>query len=426
MNLSLALILILLYLLMLSLSFFFSGSETGFLSINKTQLQEDVLQRKPGSGMIQRLYTQVDSMLGTTLLGTNLANNALASLAFYIVVYILGFRDGWLLTLFGVIINPMFILIVGEVFPKLLYREKANGLLYFTSIYLRFFQWAFLPAVWFITRVSDGMLWSMRIRSHRSEISRQDIVSLIRQGQRDGIMDEREGRFAEAIVSLSTTKVVEMMRPVVNLYMLSSSQDVMGVIKDLRSQDLEIIPIYEERIDNIIGYIRLIDVLDSNKKKLPAEDILITTDYIPESVTLDRLYNHISQNKKDAFVVVDEYGGCSGIISKIDIVRRIFGLDFDNGGIDKGENFYKINRLEYEVVGGCDIDDLNARLKLRLPKNGFETLAGFIQHHIGHVPREGELFTFQGIQFRVLQSARTSVNRVHILLPGRKNRESIG
>jgi len=404
------------YLCILVFSFYFSGNEAGFISLNKEKFSHDVELGEKKALRIRRLVEHPDQMLGTTLFGNNIANISAAYIVTYLCVQTMDEKMAYLFNIGTTIL----LLIFGEILPKIIFKNFTEALLYRIGHFLNYFTVIFYPFVWTLTRLSDFFIFPFIKKKSERYFSKKDFSSLLIDSYEEGLFQGTEKYFVETVSSLSRIKVVEVMKPLVDLFLVSKNEDVSSVINDIRMQNEDYIPVYEGRIDNLIGYVDLLNVFYSPKKKKIARDFLIETEYIPEAGPLDKAFSLFSKNDKRVLVAVDEYGGCSGIVKQKDVIDRIFGFTYNNTEKESSKLFKEINKNTYEIDTLFDIDDFNKRLNLKIPKKGYETLGGFIHHLFETIPSRGESIKWENLKFTIKKARKTGVDMVIMEILKRK------
>jgi len=405
------LIISILYILILLFSFLFSGVETGFLSLNREKYYSELRLKNKNAFRLKKFVDNPDQMLGMTLCGNNLANVAIIEMGSIIAFY--GFMNKKYLLAY-ILSTTVLLFLFGEVLPKIVFRSYSNAILFFISSILRFFKILFAPLIFLVIKFSNILLLPVLNNKKREVFSRKDFINILADTYEEGLLDEEEIHFFETVSSLSRMKVVEVMNPLVDLFLVNKNQNLTPVMKQIKKYNYNIIPVYDGRIDNLVGYVDLIDVFNSQKKKKMVSDFLIETRYVPETNTLDKVYNIFSSLHKKMLIIVDEYGGCCGVIKRDDIVKRIFGFEYS---LHKEHKYKKITKLRdniFEVDTSYDIDDLNKRLGLSIPKDGYETLGGFINSICSSIPSRGELIHWKNLKIRILVASRTAVDKVKI------------
>ena len=398
-------------------SFYFSGSEAGFLSLNREKYAADLQDRNPDAKRIEPFFHNPEDLLSTTLFGNNLANIVATQLGIGLCLFL--FVDPsppWILVFNGMTV--FFLFTFGEVIPKILFKTYARPLIYKTSRLLFIFKFLFLPIVVFIRRLSDWIVAPFSGNGNGSmiTISRKDFTNILYDSYQEGLMDQEEIRLFHTASSLSQTKAVEVMKPLADLYMINKYQDIDAVLDQIKKSGDEILPVYDGRIDHLVGHIDIMDIFNSTKRKRTVKDFLIPAEYVPETNTLDEIYRQFAQTQNRTLIVVDEYGGCSGMIVETEIIKRIFRFEHHSSNERRQKMIKQVAPRHYEVDTLFDIDDLNERLGLALPKKGYETLGGFINYHHHTIPRPGEVIEFLRMTIRILEADETGVDKVSIIL----------
>lgn len=407
------LLLVVLYLFFLSLSAMFSGYEAGFLSLNRRQYEVDV-EKLSGAKQIRKYVVQIDYLLMLILFGNNLTEIVLTNVSQAFGRRI--FPDQYTLSL-ELLVNTATVVIIfsfGEVFPKFIFRTYGNQLLYKTSLFLRIADFIFYPIVFLLQKITSRLSSFLGNPDQRTRLSREDLVHILYDSRSTGLIDRNEAYLLRTFSHISETKVSEVMVPIADLTLIEKNEKVEDYIELFRKKHLSDMFVYDKRIDNIIGYISAKEMFNLMGKPLKlAKDFLITTQYIPYLNTLDDVYNRFSNTDKTAFVVVDEYGGCCGVVSQRDLVERLFGYRYKNKKLEKNNALAKqVTLYKYEVDTSFDIDDFNSIFGCDIKKNGFETLAGFLYFRFGYIPKEGYVAEYEGMRFLVLESTEKSVDRV--------------
>ena len=414
------------FLLGLSLlfSFYFSGTEAGFLALNKEKYQADYEHKKPAALKIKRFIDKPEDLLGLTLIGNNLLNVIAAQAGLPVFLVLFSVTNEFTETLAN-LMTAALLFVFAEALPKIIFKQYSNPLLYRGANLLLVFRVLFHPFTTAVIFLSDLMLKPFFANGNGgnksiAKLSRKDFSDIIASSHQEGLLSDDEIHFFNTVSSLSRIKVIEVMRPLANLFVIHKFQDLSSILDQLKKAKFDFIPVCDKRIDHIVGYINIIDVLNSTKKVKIAKDFLSETDYIPETNTLDKVYKAFVHSKREnhLLTIVDEYGGCSGILLEADIIDRIFGFHYHLDTEHKSELIKKIAPHSFEVSTLFDIDDFNNKFQVALPKNGYETLGGFINHHFQRIPEEGESLVFQNIKITIKKSNSTSVDLVHVTFNG--------
>ena len=323
--------LILIYISLVLLSFYFSGSETGFVGLNLEQYEQDLhdqdkKRRRTNLHALKPLVNNMELVLGVTLLGNNLANIAAVTVGEHLWRLVTHEASLWLFTASSMAI----FLVFGEVLPKALFKKYANELMYHIGTSLLIFKTLFSPVVYLITKISSLWIYPFIQLKKPQRLSKDDIHLLLEAALEDGLMKQEEITFLQTLTNLSNTKVSEIMTPLVDLYFVRKEQDLSTLSQEISKSKKEYLTVYEDRVDNIVGLIDCVEIFNSPKKKKISKDLIQEVLYYPEANTLDKLYDLFSQHPVKSVVVVDEYGGCTGIVHERDVVGYLFWLHQTN------------------------------------------------------------------------------------------------
>lgn len=400
-------ILIVLCLALLVLSFYFSGSEAGFLSLNHERLLVDSKTNKRAK-KLEKFSNNLPIVLMVTLLGNNLVNISFVATSERLWKLLVGER---LIGLY-LLSSTLLFLFLGEIFPKIIFRKFANIILYKTVGLLTFFNYLFSPITNILLKITSPFIDKL-FRGFSEPISRKDFKAIVNDIHLQGELSEQERFFMENFSSFSKTRISEIMTPLVDLFIVNKKQTIKNLLDDIDGS-LDMVPVYDKRIDNIIGFVEILEIFYSNNKKKMVSHYLKTPIYIPESITLDRIFSNLLDFKNKFIVALDEYGGCSGVFTWQDILDKIFGFKYGLEQMGEKRDIKEISKNHYQIDSSIDIDSFNNIFHQEILKDGFETLGGFINHYYGRIPEKGEFINYNNLNFKVLKSSKTSVDLLEL------------
>jgi CBS domain containing-hemolysin-like protein len=406
------------------LSAFFSGMETAFISANKLRLELDK-QLEPFSSKLLRVVTaNSGKYIATMLIGNNIA------LVIYGIAFA-GFLDPIfenyihtesLILLITTVISTFVILVFGEFLPKTLFRTIPNTLLKIFLIPLSFFFFLFYPvtrSIVGITNLLMNWLFKANIKQNNNNLvfSRIDLDEFVnekdnnRSEKKENI--ESEVKLFKNALDFSKVKLREIMVPRTEIEML----DVNSTISELRQKFVETgysrIIFYDENIDNIVGYVHSSVIFKNPESVKPyLNNVLI----VPETMPANKLLSTFISEHRSIAIVVDEFGGTSGMVTSEDILEEIFGeIEDEHDTVDVIEK--KISDNEYVFSGRSEIDLINEKYQINLPETeDFETLAGFILYHHESIPKINSLIKIGVFQFKILKATNTKIELVKLTI----------
>jgi len=234
----------------------------------------------------------------------------------------------------------------------------------------------------------------------------------------EGFIEENGSRLVRSIVEFGEKKVREVMVPRIDILALESYMELDRIRKVVIEAGHSRVPVFEGNVDNIIGILFVKDLVRviGNEEGFDLKRIIREAYYVPEGKRINDLLREFQLRKKHMAIVVDEYGGTSGIVTLEDILEEIVGEIRDEDDIE-GPLIRKISGGNYSVKGGININDLNDTLRISIPTDEADTLAGFLYSLLGRVPEEGELIEFDGFVFEVELLEGQRITDVRIMFP---------
>jgi putative hemolysin len=392
----------------LLLSFYFAGTETAFISVNRVRVEVWRRQKHWVAEQIAKLLRKPERFIYTTLVGNNIANISFASFA---TVYLHNYMDEkltWLL------ITAVTVL-VGEIIPKTLFRSLADWIIRKVAPILYVFYYIFLPLIWLIGHISGLVL---RLFHHQDKeisdfFSKKDVDILIRKSQSTVNIEKRESEYLRKILHLRRLQVREAMIPRTEIIAVEENASIMELVEQFQKSGFTKIPVFRENLDNVLGVVILKDLFNQPET---VKEILREVMFVPETKRCSQLLREFRKMNTTIAIAIDEYGGTAGLVTSEDLIEELVGeiedeFDLSTTLIRKvGDNTYSVNaRIE--------IDELKDKLGVVLPEGEYDTLAGFILNFFGHIPRRDESFELDDYKFTVSRATRRKVEYVRIILP---------
>ncbi len=408
-------------LISLLLSAFFSGMEMAFVASNKLRLE---LSKKKGdfTSQVLSIYTENPGQyIVTMLIGNNISlvvYGIIMAMVLEPVISTYTSSDTSILAI-QTILSTMLILVAAEFLPKTIFRINANGLLKIFGMPVFFFYLIFYPiskfTIWlsrFILRVFMGI--KLTDKSNERVFGKPDLDHLVNEAQDDTSQDQEENpdfKIFQNALDLSRVKLRECMIPRTELVALEEKTNAVELRQNFIESGLSKILIFRKTIDNIIGYVNMKALFGKVTNIKPH---IIPLAIVPESMHANKLLKMFVDEKMKIALVVDEFGGTSGIVTIEDILEEIFGEIIDEH--DTIELVEKtIRQGEYIFSGRLEIDYLNEKYKLDLPnKEDFETLAGLIFYYYESMPKLNQHIDIELYRCKVLKVSETRIELVQI------------
>jgi len=396
---------------------FFSGSETAITSVNRVNLRQKAQAGDTRAERLLRLIQNWETFLGTTLVGTNLAVVTSTSLAELVV-------SRWCPPTWQSLANTMImtpiIVLFGEMLPKSIGRAKADQIATALVTPLRLAQCVLYPLVWIAgcTARLLANLFGREATHHSAFVSRDDLRILAELAVEEGAVAPETGEMLRALFDLDRRPVSAVMTPIVSVDSLPLDATAADLERLAAETGRSRFPVYQDRVDNIVGIVDIRSVLfrdDGPDAELPPDHpirpFIEPAPFVPETKTINELLEEFRNLPADMAVVVDEHGGCIGIITSEDVIEEIVG-DINADLEDRFQDVQQIDESAYECDGRADVRKLARILGIEIEPLGFETAAGLVLKIAGRIPHSGEHFRFKDFDVEVVGVEGRRVTRV--------------
>lgn len=400
---------IFLIILALGLSFFFAGSETAFVAVNKVRVEVWRRRKDRAAGVILPFLKNPETFLYTTLIGNNISNTAFASLATVYFSRFLSMETTWVIT-------TTLAVLLGEILPKTVFRSMADWVIRHIALPLKGFYYLFMPLYFLVSRLAAAVLFLLGHRKSELDnfFSERDIEILLRES-REMMLEKgpAAAKFFTGILTLKKLQVRDAMVPRTEIVAVPRTTTIEMLTETISKHEHTKIPVFDESVDDIIGVVYLKDLLTEPSS---LEEILHPVMFVPEFKRCSDLLAELKKRNLSIAIVIDEYGQTAGLITTEDLVEELFGEIEDE--YDERENWIrKIEENQYRVNARIEIDRLNDALGIKLPEGDYDTLAGFLLTQFRHIPRRDETVDYAGITFRITSATRRKIQWVKVDLP---------
>lgn len=411
----------LLIVLFILLSAFFSGSETAFFSLSKIQVKKLELQDSSQSGRILKLLKRPRKLLITILLGNTIVNVAASSFSALLVqlysTEVLGMDSiPWWLLGISVVIMTSILIVFGEITPKLFALSSSEVFSRFSSGILEIISYLLYPLIYVLILISK--IFSRKTDGQhllRTSFTSEDLKNIVDSTPKNLPLDDNEKKIISGIFRFTSTDAKKIMVPRVDIKSVSINEGFDEIKEEIINSGHSRLPVYKKSIDDIIGIIYAKDIiLNQNVKSI--KEILRKPIYVTENTKIQTLLNLFLAKKTHLAIVIDEYGGTSGLITLEDILEELVGEIVDE--YDKEQpHLSSLNNKEYLASGMLNITELNDELDLGIDDVRYDNLAAFLYDIFNRVPAVGERITFDDrVEFIVKSIQGQRIEEVKIII----------
>lgn len=405
----------------LLLSAFFSGMEIAFVSSNRIYLEIEKLQVGLTSKVLKKITENPSRFIATMLLGNNIA----------LVVYGIFMGDRILqlffpntlltgdaslrIVFYQTLISTGIILLTAEFLPKVFFQLYANTFIKIFALPVALFYYLFYPITFLIIELTDVILKRFlntetdQIQLSFSKIELGNYIEEQLESAHDKESLDSEIQIFQNALDFSEVKTREAMVPRAEVIAVEESTSLEEITDLFISTGLSKIPVYKENIDHILGYVHAFEMM---KKPKGIKNILMPVAYVPETMLVNDVLKLLTRQHKSIAVVIDEYGGTSGIVTVEDIVEELFGEIEDE--YDTVEHVEKqIGEGVYDFSARLEVDYLNQKYNLSLPESEYyETIGGMIAYNIGQIPAKGEEIELSPYVLKIKKVSATKIEQI--------------
>lgn len=395
---------ILLQLVLILINAFFSCSEIAIIAINDAKLRRLAESGHKSALALAKLIRQPARFLATIQVGITLAGflgSAFAAENFadrIVAALIAGgakMDPGTLHTLILIAITLIlsyFTLVLGELVPKRIAMKKPEPIAMAVAHLIYFFSRAATPLVWLLTASTNGLLRLLRInpQAEENQVTEEEIRIMVDLGEEKGAIAPEEGEMIDNVLELSEKSAVELMTPRTDLEVLWLEDPPAKWEETIFSTNHSRYPVCGEDMDEIMGVLHVRDYFKNlrDKKPVSLKDLLRPAYLVPETVPADILLREMKLNKTHMAVVVDEYGGTSGVVTMEDLLEEIVG-EIEDEHDDEGPDIVPLGGGRWRARGSTDLASLSEAVGFELPEGDYDTLGGLIYSRMTSIPEDG-------------------------------------
>lgn len=408
---------ILVILLFLALKAFFSGSEIAIVSSDKLRLRHKAKQGDKGAALLLKMFRSPDVILGTTLVGTNLATVTISTLGALICIELLGDSG----ELVSVLVLTPFLLIFGEIVPKSIFQQKADVVAGSIIHTLRFFSFLFYPVIFVFSRVARLATRLVGGKSTRQNlfITREELRVLLDISEPPAGMGALDRKSIRRIIRFGDTTVGQAMIPLADVIGISETRNIDNAVRLVHKHGYNRLPVYRSNITNVKGVLTLTtwDLLDADIESKSMSDFIRPPLFLSPQQTIDQTLPLLQAREDHMGIVVDEFGSAIGILTMEDVFEEVVGdidvgYDFDEYQPKRHYAIEPEGEERYIISGRAPISEVNDVLHIKLPVSEAHTIGGLVVARLRRIPESGDSIEEENFRFTVLEADPRMVIKV--------------
>lgn len=382
---------------------FFSSAEMAIVSINRNKLKILVEEGNKKAIMLENLMKEPSKFLSTIQVGITLAGffasaSAATGLSQYLSIYLGKLKIPYSSHISMILITFLLsyiTLVFGELIPKrIALRSSEKTALASVGIIVMVSK-IFSPFVKFLTFSTNIILTALKMKEDNIEekVSKEELRSLVEVGREHGIINEVEKEMIENIIEFDEKVAREIMIPRTKVFLIDKNISVDELFEKKEVEVYSRIPVYEDEADNIVGILFMKDLMIEAYRKgfqnVKLTEIMQEAYFVPETKNVNELFNEMQAEKKHIAILIDEYGGFSGIVTLEDLIEEVMGNIADEFDADDS-SIKKLAINKYLINGELSLNDLNDYFHIELESKHYDTLSGLLIEHMGYIPEDDE------------------------------------
>lgn len=390
-------------LLLLIGSAFFSSAETAMFSLNSIQLHR--LRRQTGTAgkRTAQLLAQPSRLLSTILIGNTFVNIAASALGYTFFNSLIPGRG----ELLAIPVMTVLLLLFGEVVPKRIALRHAEKMSLLYSPVLALCVRGFYPFRFLLELFTAR--FSRDFTPRRPALTEDEFLTVVEAGEEEGVLDEEERSMVDGIIRLEEMQVSDIMTPRVDLVGIDREEPLDEFIKTASRVTYRYLPVYRDSLDHIEGFLDVPRFLLNRPDSVG--DFIIEPFCVPETCPLDTLLATMQHEHKRVAVIVDEFGGTAGLVTRGDILEEIAD-DVENEYREVRPNIEEVSPGRWLIEGSTSLEDVNYELDLALEAEGADRIAGWVSAFAERLPHPGEVVTAQGVRVTVQRVRKRRITLV--------------
>ncbi|MBM4391681.1 MAG: HlyC/CorC family transporter [Deltaproteobacteria bacterium] len=392
---------------------FFSGSEISLVAADRLLLRSRAEEGDAGAGRALALLDRPTRLVSTCLIGTAIASVGGTTVLTVLLADLVGQPGLWVALLY-----PPVTVLLCEMIPKSAFQQRATTAAPLVAPVISAVATVLRPALWLIERFTRLVTSALGVKDDHDAGVRREDIQLLLDTSPTGDIHAEEREMILRVFNFSETEVQDAMRPLIEVVAVPETATVDEAAALAVEHGFSRLPVYRKRVDRIVGMVNHADLMFSNDGQSPVQKVMHEVLYVPETKRVDQLFLELRRKRQRIAIVLDEYGGATGLISIEDILEEIVG-DIEDEFDRRRPLLRKSGEGEWTLSGRVETEQLLAATEFDLPEGDYETIAGFLLARLGHVPTVGEKLVYDGWTITVTKANERAILEVTVAAPPR-------
>lgn len=407
------LIQLLMLVVLLGVSAFFSAAETSLMALSKIRVRYMVDENVKGAKLVQRLVENPSKLIGSVLVGNNIANISASALATSLTIEL--FKGN--AVAIATIVMTILILVFSEITPKSLAAQNAEKVALIVAKPLSLIVTVINPLVIVITKVTNFLVKILGGKTDKDApyITEEELKSIVNVSHEEGVLEIEEKQMIYNVFEFGDLQIKDVMIQRTDISAIEVDSDFNKVMEVIKEDKYSRYPIYDGNFDNIIGIVNVKDLIyaEQTTENFNITDYMREPYFTYEFKRITELFKEMKKNRIHIAIVIDEYGGTAGIVTIEDLIEEIVGeIEDEYDEVEK--EVEKINEKEYVVDGSAKIVFINGFLGLNMESEDFDSLGGFMMGELGRLPKVGETVIYENVKFTVESVSKHRIQKIRL------------
>ncbi len=387
-------------LILIILSGYFSATETAFTSLNRIRMKSMASAGSKKAKLVLRLEENYDRLLTTILIGNNIVNITMTSIATVLFVDLYGSYGATIST----VVITIVVLIFGEISPKIIAKECPENFSMFSAPLLRVLMVIMKPLNFLFSQWKKVIRKLFQINDDRT-ITDEELITIVEEAETEGSLDEERSELIQNAIEFNELEAYDVLTPRVDVEAIEIDEEKDEIAKIFLETGFSRLPVYEENMDKIVGVLNQKDfhnfVIGQNKE---INDYVTPVVFTPGSIRIATLLKRMQKAKTHIAVVVDEYGGTEGIVTMEDIIEELVGEIFDEHDATLSMEILQIYDGSFRVLGGTSVEKMFDYFDLKYEEMDVTTVNGWVVVNLDKLPEVGDSFEYENLKVRVTKA----------------------
>ncbi len=372
-------------------STFFSGTETAFSSVNKIKIKNLAADDNKRAATVLELTENFDKLITTILVGNTISNIVMTTVATVYGIMTWGPRIG---PTIATVMVTILVLVLGEISPKIIAREYSEEVALFLAPFVKGLIIILTPLT-FIFMGLKVLLQKMFGKNTEPEFSEDELLTIVEEAEAGGVLGEEQSELISNAIEFNEIEAIDVLTPRVDIVAIEKGTPVADIKQVFRDSGLSRLPVYEDDLDNIIGVINQKDFYNKNVRTIKdTEKIIKPVAYVAETLKAAVLLKKMQAKKTHIAIVVDEYGGTTGLVTMEDIIEEIVGDIYDEHDTVSSKEVRPAGDNTFLVAGSADLEDFFEMFDEEIEAD-CNTVNGWVMIELDKLPKEGDAFDYE-------------------------------